>query len=199
MSRLYCIAVAIIAAGCGPETTSFRTTDKGDGSDLDHPARAAYDVGATDRRVAHIEVWSSGGYIGNADQPMTHVGFEVENTGHRTIVFDGDALSVVVFDNAGAMLPPTTFVVIAPLGPSQISVSPGATVTLDSYFKLHVRPRIVDSMRVRWSVRVDDERYDETTNFVRDDDYPVLDNRPNGVRAPPQARGRQPTPPLAIR
>src|SRR5690349_21075266 len=77
--------VALFAvAACGPETTSFRTTDRGDGSERAGPPAAAYVV----RDAAQVRVWSNGGYIGSSDEPMTHVAFEIRAT--RPVVFDSD-------------------------------------------------------------------------------------------------------------
>jgi hypothetical protein len=167
----------ILLAACGPETTSFRTTDRGDGKDRDGPPAAAYDV-RSNGDVASVHVWSNGGYIGNTESPMTHIGFEIENTGTESIGFDGDMLQLVIYDSRGATLPATAFVVVTPIGPALVTVAPGATQTLEAYFELPVRPRVVQSMRVRWGLRMNDARYTEYTHFVRDDEFPVLEYRP---------------------
>jgi hypothetical protein len=176
MSRNRLAAILVVLASCGPETTSFRTTDKGDGTDRSPPA-AAYAVRAGGRLVARVHVWSNGGYIGNTEEPMTHVGFEVENPTRRAVIFDGDALALSLFDNTGAALPPARFTAITPLGPSQLAIAPGETLAFDSYFWLPVLPRVIDHMRVQWVLRADDERAVETTSFTRDDEYPVTDYR----------------------
>lgn len=170
------VTLVAAAASCGPETTSFRTTEKGDGSDRSPPA-AVYDV-RVGGQLAHARVWSNGGYIGTSDEPMTHVGFEIENASRRAIVFDSDALGLAVFDGTGAALPAPAFTTLTPLGPSQVAIAPGATVTLDGYWKLAVRPRVVDHMRVQWSLRAGDSRHVETTSFTRDDDNPVIEYHP---------------------
>lgn len=165
------VAVLVAIAACGgPETTSFRTTDRGDNTDRAGPPAAAYDV-----HGANVHVWTNGGYIGSSDEPMTHVGFEIRNTSAQPIVFDGDALQLVAFDRNGAPLPPVAFAAITPLGPSQIAIAHDATVTFDAYFKLPVRPRVVDSMRVHWSLRAGAASHGEVTTFVRDDAFPVVD------------------------
>jgi hypothetical protein len=167
----------IVLAACGPETTSFRTTDRGDATDREGPPAAAYDV-RNDGAVAGVHVWSNGGYISNTDLPMTHVGFEISNRGMEPVDFDGDMLQLVVYDSRGARLPATAFVVVTPIGPAVVPIAPNATQTLEAYFELPVRPRAVESMRVRWSLRMGDARYTEYTHFVRDDEFPILEYRP---------------------
>ena len=162
------LAGLLALAACGPETTSFRTTDASD------PARPSASLQVV-KDGARIDVWSNGGYIGSSDEPMTHVGFDIRNTSANPLVFDTDALSVTVFDRRGAPLPATRFVALTPLGPAQIAVGPGETRLLDTYFMLPVTPRAVQSMRVQWTVRIGDHRYPQTSSFVRDDDYPVLE------------------------
>lgn len=170
------LAVLVAIAACGgPETTSFRTTDRGDNSDRAGPPAAAYDVRIAERATANVHVWTNGGYIGASDEPMTHVGFEIRNTGVQPIVFDAESLRVVAFDRNGAPLPPVEFVAVTPLGPAQVAIAGNATVMLDGYFKLPVRPRVVDSMRVRWSLRAGPASHDEITTFIRDDAFPVAD------------------------
>src|SRR5512140_3714241 len=176
--------VIAACAACGPETTSFRTTDKGDGSERGGPPAAAYDVRLADQAVAQVHVWSNGGYLSAAGEPMTHVGFEIQNTSAQPIVFDGDALDLTVFDASSKALPPSHFTTITPLGPSQLQIQPGATVTLGSYFTIPVRPRAVDTMRIKWSLRARDKRYIQITRFARDDEAPVLETP---RRADPQA------------
>jgi hypothetical protein len=163
------VALAFSLVACTSETTSFRTTDRGDGSEPGGRPAAAYEVTAAGAPVARIHVWSNGGYIGSSDEPMTHVGFEVDNVGARPIVFDADALRLVVFDARGATVPGTTFTAVTPLGPSLVVVAPGEVTSFDAYFRLEVRPRVVESMRVRWALRVGGEAMTFHTRFVRDD------------------------------
>ncbi|HET9993401.1 MAG TPA: hypothetical protein VFQ65_32920 [Kofleriaceae bacterium] len=162
------LAALIAMAACGTESTSFRTTDHGDGSEH---AAAVYVV----RDVAQVRVWSNGGYIGSSEEPMTHVGFEIHNTSGRAISFDADALGLAVFDKYGAPLPATRYVAVTPLGPAQVPIASGTTATLDSYFLLPVRPRTVETMSVRWTLQLGDARAAQITTFVRDDDYPVTE------------------------
>lgn len=161
----------LVLAACGPETTSFRTVDAGD---PDRPSAALYTTGDAVR----IDVWSSGGYVAANGEPMTHVGFEIRNTSRAPIVFDSDALRLVVSGAHGAPLPPARFSALTPLGPAQVSIAPGTTKTLEAYFVLPVRPRVIDAMRVHWSVRIGDAGHDAMSSFTRDDDYPVLDPPP---------------------
>lgn len=165
MRTLGIAAVCAVAACGGPETTSFRTTDRGDGL---QPG-AAYNL----RDGAIVHVTSNGGYIASSDEAMTHVGFEIRNTSKHTVVFDGDALALALFDKHGAPLPAARFVSVTPLGPAQVPIASGTTKTLDAQFLLPVRPRVVDTMRVSWTLGIDDARDQQVTSFVRDDDYPV--------------------------
>ncbi len=159
------ISLALLAlAACTPETTSFRTTDRGDGVDRGGPSSAAYTL-----RGASVHVWSNGGYIGSSDEPMTHVAFEIRNTSTHAIVFDGDALAIGLADTHGAALPPARFVTVTPLGPAKVTIESGATTMLDAYFLLPVRPRQVEAMHVHWALVIDDLRAERTTGFVRDD------------------------------
>jgi hypothetical protein len=165
MQRVLVFLVVMVA--CVPDTTSFRTTDRGD--DRDPPA-AAYRI-----RTAYVRVWSNGGYVGVG--PMTHVGFQIENKGSTVIRFDVDALELALIDNRGRPLPKAAFTAVTPLGPSLVSIWPGSTVTLDSYFRLFVPPQVVAGMRVQWTLVIGQRRYVERTNFVRDDARPVQDYR----------------------
>ncbi len=169
--RVLRLAALLAIASCGPETTSFRTTDSGDNTERAGPPAAAYQLGG----VATVHVWSNGGYISSSEEPMTHVGFEIRNAGATPIVFDGDALQLVALDRHGVPLRGVAFTAITPLGPAQQPIAAGATAVFDAYFLLPVRPRVVDVMRVRWSLRIGSARFDETTSFVRDDDYPVAE------------------------
>lgn len=178
-------AALLVVAACGPETTSFRTTDQGDGKERTGPPAAAYVVRLGGREVANVHVSSNGGYIGSSGEPMTHIGFDIRNTATTPIVFESDALRLVVIDKHGAPLRPTAFTAVTPLGPAQVPIAAGATAALDAYFWLPVRPRVVETMRVQWALTSGDDRYDQTTSFVRDDDYPVTEPPP-----PPVDEGR---------
>ena len=184
--RPYALAVLTLLAACGPETTSFRTTDRGDGTDRAGPAAAAYDVRISGELVAHVHAWSTGGYIGNSDEPMTHVALEIANPRRGPVVFDGDDVSLAVFDAKGAPLPATRLVTVAPLGPAKVAIAPGTTKQLDLYFMLPVRPRVVDSMRAKWTLIADGVGSTQTTSFVRDDSGPVdpPPERPPAASAP---------------
>ena len=164
MRTLRIVALCAVAA-CGPESTSFRTTDRGDN---ERPG-AVYTV----RDGAQVRVTSNGGYIGSSDEAMTHVGFEIRNSGKRALVFDSDALQLLLFDKYGAPLPAAHFVSVTPLGPSLVPIASGTTTTLDAYFLIPVPPRVVDTMRVRWMLRFEGAREEQVTTFVRDDAYPV--------------------------
>lgn len=188
MQRLavfFVVATAGAAAmACGPEATSFRTTDR---SDPDHagPPSAAYDVYLGGQLAARAHVWSNGGYVSSGNEPMTHVGFEIRSATMQPLTFDADALELIVFDSAGATLPPTRFTTITPLGPSLIVVPPASTVILGAYFLLPVRPRTVETMHVRWTLRRDGDEYHQITGFVRDDDAPIIERaRQPELRAP---------------
>jgi hypothetical protein len=173
--RILPIATMLALAACAPESTSFRTTDQGDGSERTGPPAAAYRVAD----IAKVHVWSNGGYISTGEEPMSHVGFEIQNTSPRPIVFDSDALQLLVFDKDGQPLPTATFTAVTPLGPARVPIAAHETTTLDVYFLLPVRPKVVDTMRLHWSLMLGDERYEQSTSFVRDDDAPV-------APAPPQ-------------
>ena len=162
---VFAAAAAACAAACTPQTTSFRPTDRIDGSsERAGPTAAVYDL--TDARV---HVWSTGGFIGTSDDPMTHVGIEIQNLGKRPIVFDGDAVALAIYDANGGSLPVPMLTSIVPLGPAQLEIKPATTVILDTYFKMPVPLAQVARMRVRWSLKFGDERHVDVTNFVRDD------------------------------
>jgi hypothetical protein len=167
---------------CGPEITSFRSLDKGDGSHRAGPPSAAYDVRMADLPVADVHVWSNGGYISIDEEPMTHIGFEIHNTSARSIVFEDNAVELTVLDNTTSALPPTRIASIEPVGPAQRSIRSGATIMLGGYFVLPVRPRAVAAMQVRWALRAGGQRYLQVTRFTRDDDDPVVD-APDGIEA----------------
>jgi len=174
------LAALFVFAACGPETTSFRTTD---GSDPDRPSAALYAI----HDAVRVDVWSNGGYLGASGEPMTHVGFEVRNTSPVPIVFNSDALQLIVFGAHGTRLPAARFTAVTPLGPAQVSIAAGATKTLEAYFVLPVRPRMIDAMRVRWSLEIGNTGYDQISSFTRDDDYPVLDPPPAARPFPPSS------------
>jgi hypothetical protein len=160
------LLVALALAGCGSESTSFRSTDQVDSGRT--PAPAVYEV-----RGTQVRVWSNGGYISNTDEPMTHVAFEITNPGPRPLELASEALQLSVFDRNGVALV-APFVALTPLGPAHVPV-PKGTTTLDAYFRLPVRPRVVAHMDVRWAIRVDDALQTVTTSFVRDDDFPIAE------------------------
>jgi hypothetical protein len=162
-------------ASCGPETTSFRTTDRSDGSERDTPPAAAYDVEVARKRTANVYVWSNGGYIGTSNEPMTHVGFEIRNRSQRPLVFDAESLQLIVYDKHGRALPRTELTVVTPIGPDKRPIAAEAAVVLDVYFTLHVRPRAVETMRVRWALEIGDERYTQWSSFTRDDEFPTYE------------------------
>lgn len=187
------ISIAIALAGacsaCGPEITSFRPTDRTD-PDRTGPPSATYDVRIAGQRVARAHVWSTGGYVSSADEPMIQVGFELGNPGTHPVTFDRDTLELVVFGRDGTKLPPRRFTAIAPLGPSLIQVMPGRTALFAAYFLLPVRPRAVDRVQVQWTVRAGDGEYHQITRFVRDDDAPFVER----VRSPEVPPVRAPVP-----
>jgi hypothetical protein len=181
------VAVAGVLAACGPDTTSFRTTDRTVDNRMGPPA-AAYDVYLSGQLSARVHVWSNGGYVSSGDEPMTHIGFEVASATMRPLTFDADALELTVFDGDGQTLPRPRFTSITPLGPTLVTVPPASTVMLGAYFALPVRPRGVESMQVKWLLRRDTEEYREVTGFIRDDDAPIVDR----VRAPEAPATRAP-------
>lgn len=181
------VAVAGALAACGPDTTSFRTTDHVVDNRMGPPA-AAYDVYLSGQLSARVHVWSNGGYVSSGDEPMTHVGFEVASATMRPLMFDADALELSVFDEDGQALPRARFTSITPLGPTLIAVPPASTVMLGAYFTLPVRPRGVESMQVKWLLRREAEEYRQVTGFIRDDDAPIVDR----VRAPEPPTTRAP-------
>lgn len=147
------------------ETTSFRPTDYVELSDA-RTAAAAYDI----QDVARVHVWSTGGFISNSDDSMTHVGIQIENIGGHGIAFDGTTFELVIFHECGAQLPNPTLTSIVPLGPCHLLIPPGTSVTFDLCFKLAVHPQLVASMRASWFILAAEERIGRTTNFVRDDE-----------------------------
>lgn len=179
MKALPCVLTLV---ACGPETTSFRTTDRADATDR---AAASYSVRLEGREMASVHVSSNGGYISSTDEPMTHIGFEIRNTSARSITFDTDKLQLDLTGMRGAPLPSAAFTTVTPLGPAHVSIAPGATTALDAYFLLSVRPRVVESMRLHWSLDLPAARYEQVTTFVRDDEYPVT--APPPVLVPPSS------------
>jgi hypothetical protein len=185
---------AISVVACGSEVTSFRPAERGDEPDRVGPPAASYEVRVAEHPVADVRVWSTGGYISVGNEPMAQIGFEIRNTSSQMIAFDCDALELTVFDATLTTLPPTRLNQLAPLGPPQIEVMPGKTAMLAAYFQLPVRPRVVDFMRVRWSLRTGDQRHLETTSFRRDDGTRMIDRRrPDEPAGSPSARRSAPT------
>jgi hypothetical protein len=189
--RLAALVAAALACGacsaCGPETTSFRTTDPGDPSRIGPPS-AAYDVYLAGQLVAKVHLWSSGGFVSSSDESMTHVGFEIGNASNRALMFDGNALELVAFDSTGAKLPPPQLTTITPRGPALVMIPPGETVVLAVYFQLAVRPRNVFSMETRWMLRTSSDEYRQITGFVRDDDAPIVERAPPVDPRSPRSR-----------
>ena len=167
MKRVLLTSLLALAA-CTAETTSFRATDA---SDPSRPTAAMHAVSDGVR----VDVWSNGGYIGASDEPMTHVGFEVRNTTATQVVFDSDSLALAVFDKRGATLAPARFVAVTPLGAAKLAIGAGETKTFDAYFLIPVTPRAIETMRVRWQLWIGNRAHAQTSSFVRDDDYPVLE------------------------
>lgn len=179
--RLAALLPAALACGacsaCGPETTSFRTTDRADTGRIGPPS-AVYDVYLAGQLVGRAHVWSSGGFVSSDDVPMTHLGFEISNASRQAMMFDGDALELIVFDTGGGPQPRTQLVSITPRGPSLVQVPAGETTVLAAYFRLPLRPRNVVGMEARWVLRTGTDEYRQLTGFVRDDDAPIIDRVP---------------------
>ena len=135
---------------------------------------AVYDI----QDVARIHVWSTGGFISNIDEPMIHVGIQIENISRHAIGFDSTSFELVVFHECGAPMPDPMLTSNVPLGPSHVLIPSATGVTLDLYFKLAVRLQLVASMRARWSILAAEERLVRSTSFVRNDDRPDLRPRP---------------------
>lgn len=165
--------IPLAVATCTPETTSFRTTDQTDPSEPDKGA--SYRVRIGERGAARVQVWSNGGYIGTSEEPMTHVGFDIHNTGAVPLVFDVNAMQLVVEGEHDAELPPPKFVAVTPLGPSRIAIAPGSSSMFDSYYELSTKPREVEKMEVRWKLSAGSAAIDQLTTFVRDDAAPFVE------------------------
>jgi hypothetical protein len=172
------LIAAVLASGacsaCGPETTSFRTTDRIDTARIGPPS-AGYDVYVTGQLVAKVHVWSSGGFVSSSDDSMTHVGFEINNASGQPLVFDADAVDLIAFDGDGAPLPTPRLATITPLDLPLVRVPPGETAVLAMYFQLAVRPRGVESMQMRWLLRAGNDEYRQITGFVRDEDATIIE------------------------
>jgi hypothetical protein len=173
MKIIAAIPLAVASASCTPETTSFSTTDQTDPSDPD--GAAYYEVRLGKRGSARVHVWSNGGYFGTSDEPMTHVGFDIYNTGPVPLVFDTTGLGLTIKGKHDAWLPPPTFVRLTPLAPPQITIGPGSSTMFDAYYELGTRPTNVQKMHVRWELVAEGEPIAEQTTFVRDDDAPVVE------------------------
>ena len=153
----------VAAAGCTTQTTTFRSTDRVDSSRAG-PLAAVYEL-----PDARVHVWSTGGFIGTSEDPMTQVGIEIENRGKRSIVFDGDAATLAIFDGSGTALPAPILTSIVPLGPARLEIKPATSVSLDLYFKLPVPLATVSTMRAGWTLQIDDGRHVGISGFTRDD------------------------------
>lgn len=164
MRTIAMLAALLIA--CTPDTTSFRATDRTDSSDPELPSPAIYDIDG----VARVRVWSQGGYIGTSEDPMTHVGIAIENIGKQPVLFDGDTVSLALYDETGATLPAPELRVIVPLGPTKATIAPGARATFELHFKLAVKVSRVAGMKFRWKLVAGTEPIARTTSFVREDE-----------------------------
>lgn len=174
MNRLLA-AIPFAFASCAPDTTDFRTTDQSDPSD---PERgASYRLRVGQRGAARVQVWSYGGYFGTSDEPMTHIGFDIHNTGTEPLVFDVSDLRLAVEGAQDRKLPPPKLTAVTPLGPEKIRIPPGASTMFDSYFELRSAPVEVEKMQVRWKLSADSAEIEQLTTFVRNDDdgMPVLE------------------------
>jgi hypothetical protein len=175
MNRLL-TAIPFALASCTPDTTEFRTTDESDPSD---PERgASYRLRVGQHGSARVQVWSYGGYVGTSDEPMTHVGFDIHNTGTQPLVFDVSDLRLAVEDAQARKLPPPKLTSVTPLGPEKIRIPPGSSAMFDSYFQLKTQPADVEKMQVRWTLSADSSEIEQHTTFVRtadDDGMPVLE------------------------
>jgi hypothetical protein len=174
MNRLI-TAIPFALASCTPDTTEFRTTEESDPSD---PERgASYRLRVGQRGAARVQVWSHGGYFGTSDEPMTHVGFDIHNTGTEPLVFDVSDLRLMVEGAQERRLPSPNLTAVTPLGPEKIRIPPGSSTRFDSYFQLKNAPVEVEKMQVRWRLSADSAGIEQLTTFVRDNDdgMPVLE------------------------
>ena len=174
MNRLLA-AIPFALASCTPDTTEFRTTEETDPSDPERDASYRLRIGQ--RGEARVQVWSNGGYFGTSDEPMTHVGFDIHNTGSEPLVFDVSDLRLAIEGPQGRKLPLPKLTAVTPLGPEKIRIPPGSSTRFDSYFQLTTPPAEVEKMQVRWALSADSAETEHLTTFVRavDDDMPVLE------------------------
>jgi hypothetical protein len=108
---------------------------------------------------------------------MTHVGFDIRNTGAEPLVFDVSDLRLAIEGPQGRKLPLPKLTSVTPLGPEKIRIPPGSSTRLDSYFQLTTPPAEVEKMQVRWALSAGSAETEHLTTFVRavDDDMPVLE------------------------
>ena len=166
MNRLLA-AIPFALASCTPETTEFRTTEESDPSD---PERGtSYRVRVGQRGAACVQVWSKGSYVGTSDEPMTHVGFDIHNTGSEPLVFDVGDLRLALEGDRNRKLPSPQLTAVTPLGPEKIRIPPGSSTRFDSYFQLETPPTAVEKMQVRWKLSAGASEAAQVTTFVRDD------------------------------
>ncbi len=138
---------------------------------------AVYPVQAGDTTRGDVRIWSDGTSLeeadGQADVPLLHVGFEIENTGSTALAIDLGALRVERLwwdDQSLAELRPTRV-------EGQTSAPAGGRATVQFWFHpgVEVAPRKVAAFDVRWRVCADaDLVFDQVTPFspwVRDDPW----------------------------
>jgi hypothetical protein len=167
MNRLLA-TIPFAFASCTPETTEFRTTDQSDPSD---PERgASYRLRVGQRGAARVQVWSYGGYFGTSDEPMTHIGFDIHNTGTESLVFDVSDLHLALEGAQARRLPSPKLTAVTPLGPEKIRIPPGSSTMFDSYFQLKIAPVEVEKMQLRWKLSAGSAEIEQLTTFVRDED-----------------------------
>jgi len=163
--RIITMLAALLVA-CTLDTTSFRSTDRIDSSDPELPSPAVYDL----ENVARVRVWSGGGYVGTSEDPMTHVGIAIQNTGKQPVIFEDDAVSLALYGKDRVALPAPELRVVVPLGPSKVVIAPGERATFELHFQLGVKLARVAAMTLRWSVMSGGQIIVRTTDFVRDDE-----------------------------
>lgn len=183
--RLLAVLAVALTGACGAEATSFRPIDRADPRHIG-PLSAVYDAAIAGQVVAKVHVWSSGGYVTSDDEPMTHLGFEINSAVMQPLTLDVDALELAVFDVAGNKLPAPQLASTMPLGASLVTVRPGGTALFGAYYALPVAPRDVERMQAHWILRRGTDEFQQVTGFVRDDDAQLIEY-PSRDRQIPQS------------
>ena len=168
------LAGCVVLAGCVSSSSRemVRPTEHLNAQTEDGDLVAEYDLQAGEEGIGEVKVWSHGAYqadVGGVKKTVIRVGFEIQNTGSESLVFDPlstKIASIKINDTELQNLPVSNT-------QGSYAIAPKSVGEVDAYFVLPpgVEPQNVDKFDLLWTVNSGGQPYSEFTAFVEDNGY----------------------------